>query len=975
MKPKRWIQKGLCAMLAILLMLSSPAFALAESTVTGNESQAVQETEAAEEPVLTDAEAGTDAEAEEGGELADPFSEAEDVPSEEEPSGEPADNSAREDEVIDVTESPEETDSTKADTEEIWSDGTEELFTDTAESAAYSWSGEGTSSKPYEIGTTEDLLALKEAVNSGQNMAGKYFSLTADLTLPQDWDMIGTLKSGETVPAKGANILPFAGVFDGGSHTITVPEGGLPLFGYVRGATIRNLNIYGTQIAGNGLIQYTVVDYGADGAYNTSDDPAGPTLQNITLKSGTRTLKSGLLGGAASSINKATLTNCRAEAGVVIGYSEQESNIGSLAGEFNGYVYNCSSSATVYGVNHVGGLIGAKGQSMGDCRITDSSFTGSILATGNQVGGIIGSGYDGDGTAPNTPVVTVNNCYVAANISGNDRVGGILGAEPGCEVCWANGRGSVSNNLYYGNLSVASGATKVGGIIGYLKGYDKYQTLDNNYYLDTCGASRAVGEVGQIITTDISSTYGFSETPDLTKAGTAASAADFAGETVKDALNSGKRSSHNWAAGTQYPVFGEGATPRSLSMTGTYKTKYYIGEELDLSEAVFVVNWSDGHYSYPSLNEIEVSGYNPNPTKRGKQEIILRYGAVDAMIDVYVLKKTGTIDVTFSLYGDDVHNSDADGQVHTLARNNLQTWAAAKTYNMEGNSTVLDLLTRVLEENGMTFSNSSGNYVQSITRNGVTLAELTNGSGSGWMYTLNGEYSNLGVAEQYLEDGDVVVFHYTDNYLDTGEEPHVHQYGAWETTAEATVFALQTQKRTCTCGAIETRTVGKKLSPTISVNAKSLVLQVKQSTSKVKVTGLARGDSVKSWKTSNSKIVTVSKNGKIQAKSKTGTAKITITLASGKKAVIKVKVQKSKVKTTKISGLKKTVTVKRKKTLRLAPVLIPITSTDKIYYSTSNKKIATVSSGGVIRGRKAGTAKITVKAGTKRFVLTVKVKK
>ena len=55
----------------------------------------------------------------------------------------------------------------------------------------------------------------------------------------------------------------------------------------------------------------------------------------------------------------------------------------------------------------------------------------------------------------------------------------------------------------------------------------------------------------------------------------------------------------------------------------------------------------------------------------------------------------------------------------------------------------------------------------------------------------------------------------------------------------------------------------------------------------------------KFWTSSNKKIVTVDKNGKIKAGKKTGNAKITITLKSGKKATLKVKVQSAKVKTTK----------------------------------------------------------------------------
>ena len=91
--------------------------------------------------------------------------------------------------------------------------------------------------------------------------------------------------------------------------------------------------------------------------------------------------------------------------------------------------------------------------------------------------------------------------------------------------------------------------------------------------------------------------------------------------------------------------------------------------------------------------------------------------------------------------------------------------------------------------------------------------------------------------------------------------------------------------------------------------------------------------------------------------------KVTITLASGKKQVISVTVQKTTVRTTKITGLKSSVTVARNKKLTLKPVISPITSQEKVTYSSSNKKIATVSSSGVITGKKKGTAYITVKSG------------
>ena len=79
------------------------------------------------------------------------------------------------------------------------------------------------------------------------------------------------------------------------------------------------------------------------------------------------------------------------------------------------------------------------------------------------------------------------------------------------------------------------------------------------------------------------------------------------------------------------------------------------------------------------------------------------------------------------------------------------------------------------------------------------------------------------------------------------------------------------------------------------------------------------------------------------------------------------------VATTAITGLFKKVIIKKGKKITLKPIFEPITSVQKITYQSSNKKVATVTSKGVVKGVKAGTAKITVKAGKKKFVVTVKV--
>ena len=206
-----------------------------------------------------------------------------------------------------------------------------------------------------------------------------------------------------------------------------------------------------------------------------------------------------------------------------------------------------------------------------------------------------------------------------------------------------------------------------------------------------------------------------------------------------------------------------------------------------------------------------------------------------------------------------------------------------------------------------------------------------------------------------------------------------HKFGDWQTVTTQSVFTGGVQKRICSiCGKEETRNVGNQLKATIKTNASSLKLKRKQATKKFVVSGLAAGDSVKSWTSSNQKIVKVfgSRNGActIKAGNKTGKAKITITLVSGLKKTINVTVQKNAVACTSIKNVPKKLILNRKKSYQLRPVINPITCTSKAKYKTSNKKIVKVTSRGKITAVKKGKAKITVMVGKKKFVCTVTIK-
>ena len=207
-----------------------------------------------------------------------------------------------------------------------------------------------------------------------------------------------------------------------------------------------------------------------------------------------------------------------------------------------------------------------------------------------------------------------------------------------------------------------------------------------------------------------------------------------------------------------------------------------------------------------------------------------------------------------------------------------------------------------------------------------------------------------------------------------------HDWSRWKVTKNATVLTEGVQQRSCSvCGKTETASVAK-LPATIALNVKGKIpLKVKQSFT-VKVT-MGAGDRVVSWKTSNKKVVSV-KNGRIKGLKAGKSATITVKLASGKKARFKVKVQKAAVATKSIKVTNtatgknqgKKATLKRGQSLKLKAALTPVTSLQKVTWSTSNKKIVTVSKSGVIKAKKKGRATITVKSGNKKYNIRITVK-
>ena len=641
--------------------------------------------------------------------------------------------------------------------------------------------GKGTQSEPYIIKTSENLAYISEKCNDGDTFVRTYFKFADDIesvTLPDNWTPIGTSKNG------------FAGIINGNGKTLIVPANSLSLIGVPKGCTIENLSIYGEKIPGYGLVE----------GYTTS---CTGLIKNITIKSGSHILKSGLIGGYGNeSVN---IYDCTVEKDVVIGddgtwgdlalgsigypWGPTDVNgqdmIGSFCGAWNGTITGCVSYATVYGRKYVGGIVGFKGQSMRKCFVNNCAFYGTIIATGEGVGGIVGSGYDSI-SAPNSPCVTIENCYSTGNIKGKDKVGGIFGGELGVKNNWGNGIGRVRGNYFSGTVSATDENASVGGVIGFMKSMDVFNDVQGNYFTDDCGAADGIGAVEIVFNADKVSnseykTYGRDDDPMtselVTKRVTRAQVTN--GELVK-LLNSGKYGRNNWQQGSEYPVFGEGK--HIIGITSMLLYDDSVSSPLERNPAITVphteiyetlntksilVKYSDGTQKIVSASEGEFS-FDIKETKK-VQLATLTYENYEYTFGLKINKvATGNIKVSFQLLGDSVHGEN--GEVHTLKNGGLTEWIPMTEFDdVPNNYTVWNFFINKIRP--IILNSSEGGFwyldghLKAVTYNGLTLTEGDNGKNSCWRFTINGVNNVFGDAETdyYLSDGDVIVLYYTDD--------------------------------------------------------------------------------------------------------------------------------------------------------------------------------------------------------------------
>lgn len=138
--------------------------------------------------------------------------------------------------------------------------------------------------------------------------------------------------------------------------------------------------------------------------------------------------------------------------------------------------------------------------------------------------------------------------------------------------------------------------------------------------------------------------------------------------------------------------------------------------------------------------------------------------------------------VTFRLIGCEKATKDVDLGTDKYLPNYV-TWIATTTYTLEDlgtDATVGTVFKKALDAKGLSYTGFSGNYISSITApSGYVLSEMTNGPKSGWMYTVNGSHPNKGLLDWKIKAGDVIVWHYVNDYayevqdwFESKEYPH-----------------------------------------------------------------------------------------------------------------------------------------------------------------------------------------------------------
>lgn len=316
----------------------------------------------------------------------------------------------------------------------------------------------GTEENAWLITDDYDLAQMRTKVNSGTT--GGCYRQTADITVSENpWVAIGTSEK------------KFQGTYDGGNKIVTLEHfstssGIYGFFGYVDGATLKNLTVGGNS-ASNKQAYIGGICGIADGT---------TTFENCENRVPINS--SGMyIGGLCGSVIGGTVTfkNCRNEATLTVG-SYSGGIVGGVDVTSDGNVTftgTTKNGKAVNGAGHyIGGIIGYI-KYCSSITISGTVTNSGTISGNSNIGGIVGyntnSGVLTIGTNSSDRIVNdaAVSCSETSGPNQSFGTGGIIG----CSVGTVSIQYCKNNGKIYGKRKLNSGSDKelggTGGIIGY----------------------------------------------------------------------------------------------------------------------------------------------------------------------------------------------------------------------------------------------------------------------------------------------------------------------------------------------------------------------------------------------------------------------------------------------------------------------------------------------------------------------------
>lgn len=105
-----------------------------------------------------------------------------------------------------------------------------------------------------------------------------------------------------------------------------------------------------------------------------------------------------------------------------------------------------------------------------------------------------------------------------------------------------------------------------------------------------------------------------------------------------------------------------------------------------------------------------------------------------------------------------------DITVDVTIRPDVGYWMKNKYVTVDEGATVYHAFIKALEGSGITQEGAESGYVSSMTYQGRTLGEFTLGENDGWLYKVNGELPDVGLTSYEIEDGDSILWYYTEDW-------------------------------------------------------------------------------------------------------------------------------------------------------------------------------------------------------------------